>query len=82
VQREKSRRQGESGGFFIDRRVKERSQSVIGRALPQRRFYINFGLTKETGPQGAGGGKTQAITGAAVMGTDGSDKSQFSLKAG
>ena len=36
-------------------------------------FDINFGVAKETGPQGASGGKTQAIAGAAMMGTDGGD---------
>ena len=68
--------------FWLMDSGKERSQPTIGGPLPQRSFYINFGVAKETGPQGAGGGKTQAIAGAAVMGTDGGDKSQFSLKAG
>ena len=82
MQGERSGRQGESGGFLADGLSKERIQPILGGPLPQRGFYIDFGLAKETGPQGAGCGKTQAITGAAVMGTDGGDKPQFSLEAG
>ena len=72
---------GKSTKFSADGLCKDRCQHTLGGALSQRVFHVNLDISKQAGTQGPGRGEAQSVARPAVVGADGGDKPQFSLKS-